>query len=158
MALRDKKGRFLGVKKKKTNTSPSRRKKTTYEGDHDYLSGLSDHCCPPQINIDLGNNVDRIGWREGRRIVEFDVLLSSLKTCKFCKLGPVPLIIYNIVGELKKGLGGYLYVKCMNPECEQINCAPYGKTHRQKKKGMPCFVANTKLCTSMIDSIEGQTG
>lgn len=42
---------------------------------------------------------------------------------------------------------GYLYVRCMNPDCGQVNIAPYWKTHRQKKKGMPCFVANTKLGT-----------
>lgn len=95
----------------------------------------------------MGKHVDREGWKEGRRLVEFFVLLSSLKTCTFCRLGPVPLTVYSIIGEMKKGLGGYLYVRCMNPDCGQVNIAPYGKTHRQKKKGMPCFVANTKLGT-----------
>lgn len=95
----------------------------------------------------LGKNVDRIGWREGRRIVEFHVLLSTLKTCKFCRLDLVPLTIYNVIGEMKKGLRGYLYVKCMNPDCGQVNVAPYGKTHHLKKRDMSCFVANTKLGT-----------
>jgi len=82
--------------------------------------------------------------------VEFDVLLTGLKTCKFCGLGPVPLTLYSVVGELQRGLGGFLYVRCSNIDCEQVNIVPYGKTHRQgKTKGIPCFVANTKLGTGM---------
>ena len=83
----------------------------------------------------------------GRRIVDFGVLLSALSSCKFCKLGPIPLTFYSVFGELKKGLGGYLYVKCQNLDCNQVNIVPYGKTHHMKKKGTPCFSVNTKLGT-----------
>ena len=36
-------------------------------------------------------------------------------------------------------------VVCQNPSCMAVNRVAYGKTHHQKKKGMPCFVVNTKL-------------
>jgi hypothetical protein len=152
---RDKKGRFLGPVPKKKKRSQGIESKPSYEVDHDYFtehvcdgeSKCTDKDCSKSRSIDLGKNVDPVGWQEGRRIVEFSVLLSSLKSCKFCRLGPVPLTFDNVVGELKKGLSGFLYVKCVNPECGKVNIAPYGKTHRVKKKGMPCFVANTKLGT-----------
>ena len=59
----------------------------------------------------------------------------------------MPLTCLNIVGELRKGLGGYLYVKCLNVECGEVNLVPYGKTHRNKenKAEMPSFVINTEL-------------
>ncbi|WAR24663.1 hypothetical protein MAR_038332, partial [Mya arenaria] len=98
-------------------------------------------------HIDLPQNVDRSGWRIGRRIVEVGFLLEQLQYYCECRLGPVPLTFDNVVGELKKGLGGYLYVRCQNHDCLAINRVPYGKTHRVKKRGMPCFAANTKLGT-----------
>ncbi|XP_061170366.1 uncharacterized protein LOC133179689 [Saccostrea echinata] len=72
-------------------------------------------------------------------------------------MGPIPLYAENAIGERRRGLGGYLYVVCMNPECGEVNMVPYGKTHRQKDKrtGMPCFVVNTKLGTAMTDSLGG---
>lgn len=148
---RDEKGRFQGAPRKKR--SQGRKVTSTHEVDHDYFTQhackgkCTDRYCSKSKSMDFGKNVDRVGWMEGRRIVEFQVLLSSLRTCKFCRLGPVPLTLDNVVGEMKKGLGGYLYVRCVNPDCGEVNIAPYGKTHHVKKKGMPCFVANTKLGT-----------
>ena len=149
--LRDDRGRFESKSSKK-KAPPKKRRKIH---DHDYYGRhicdgkdsqqCSDTDCPLTNNIS-GKHVDR-NWKEGRRVVDFFVLLSALQSCKFCRLGPVPLTIFNILGELKKGLSGYLYVKCMNPDCGKINLAPYGKTHRQKKRGMPCFAVNTKLGT-----------
>ena len=106
-----------------------------------------DSNCPLDNNISLPNSVSRSGWRVGRRIVELEILLSALSSCKFCRLGPIPLTLFNIIGELKKGLGGYLYVKCQNAECNGVNIVPYGKTHHMKQKGSPCFAVNTKLGT-----------
>jgi RNase P subunit RPR2 len=97
-------------------------------------------------------------WKIGRRIIELAVLVEKfyLKFCKSCRLGPVPLTLYSVQKEIKKGLGGYLYVQCENLNCGFINFVPYGKTHRHRgksgKSGMPCFAVNTKLlhlhCTS----------
>ncbi|KAH3778819.1 hypothetical protein DPMN_180291 [Dreissena polymorpha] len=88
-------------------------------------------------------------WKIGRRLVEWDVLLSNLQFCKECGLGPVPLTTFTIQGELQKGLSGFLYVKCTNHDCGYINTAAYGKTYcepsSQGRAGMPCFVVNTKL-------------
>lgn len=121
---------------------------------HNYESGHtfhSDPCqnpnCPLFNNVRLGKYAERESLREGRRIVEFGVLLNSLKNCKSCKLGPKPLAYLNIVRELRKGLGGFLYVKCLNAECGHVNLVPYGKTHimKSKKPGMPCVVINTGM-------------
>lgn len=51
---------------------------------------------------------------------------GKLKVCKKCRLGPIPFTFHNIIGELQKGLAGYLYVACQNPECGLINMVPYG--------------------------------
>lgn len=90
-------------------------------------------------------------WMDGRRVMELGVLLENLSSCSHCRMGPIPLYKENIVGERRRGLRGYLYIMCMNPECGEVNMVPYGKTHRQNKKttGMPCFVVNTKLGTSL---------
>jgi len=63
----------------------------------------------------------------------------------------VPLTVYNVLGEQKKGLSGFLYVRCQNVDCESVNRVAYGKTHRNKQRGMPCFTANTKLGTGMLN-------
>lgn len=70
---------------------------------------------------DLVKHAERESWREGRRIVGFGVLLSSLKNCISYKLWPIPLTYLNIVGRLKKGLNCYLYVKCLNTEYGHVN-------------------------------------
>ena len=74
-----------------------------------------------------------------------DVLLSNLQSCQQCRLGPVALSHKTLVSELPKGLSGYFYVRCENPDCNYVNRLPYGSTHKIKKKGMPSFVINTKL-------------
>ena len=49
----------------------------------------------------------------GRRVVEWGVLLEELtRGCHSCGLGPLTLSLFSVVGELVKGLGGYLYVEC----------------------------------------------
>lgn len=146
---RDYRGRFqreIGKKRNKKVT-PS------VTEDHNYVSGhmcIGKDCkspnCPLSEQFSLGKNVSRDGWKEGRRIVEIGVLLENLKGCKYCRLGPVPLTYDSVVGELQRGLGGYLYVKCNNMDCQKVNIVPYGKTTREEKtKGIPCFDVNTKL-------------
>lgn len=73
--------------------------------------------------------------------------------CKKGRLGPVTSTFHNIIGELQKGLAGYVYVACQSPEFGHINIVPYGQTNRVKKTGAPCFVVNTKLGTVMIDNL-----
>lgn len=105
---RDEKGRFSLLRGNPPNKVHSKGKKS-YKVDHDYFpqQPSSSKCRDDAYeNINVGKHVDREGWKEGRRLVEFFVLLSSLKTCTFCRLGSVPLTIYSIIGEMKKGLGG----------------------------------------------------
>ena len=69
--------------------------------------------------INVPKNVDKSGWRVGRRVVEIGLLLEQLRYCCKCRLGPVPLTCDNVLGELKKGLGGYLYAYKLVSCCPQ---------------------------------------
>ena len=84
--------------------------------------------------------------------MEWNVLLDNLQSCPVCRMGPIPLTKDSLVGELQKGLSGYIYVRCGNNDCQAVVQAAYGKTHHMKKKGMPCFVVNTKLGTGNYSS------
>jgi len=53
------------------------------------------------------------------------------------------------VGELQRGLGGFLYLRCLNIDCEQVNIVSMKNQRPGKTKGIPCFVANTKLGTGI---------
>lgn len=147
MASRDNRGRYLSVKLKKKRVL-----RNNIVVDHNYC-GVNEICddgtCKKECSIvkhaGIPNCASRDSWRSGRRVIELGVLLEGLRFCGFCRLGPIPLTLYNVVGELRKGLGGYLYVRCENPECQEVNRVAYGKTHRLRKAGMPCFAANTKL-------------
>lgn len=132
--FRDRRGRFAS--RKKITTNPE---KHQAEIDHSYVQNVwtEEECC---------QTVDE-SWMAGRRVVEFAVLVEGLKYCKSCRLGPIPLTSENIVGELKKGLGGYLYVKCLIADCGSVNCIPYGKIVKGSKQGSSTFAVNTKLGT-----------
>jgi RNase P subunit RPR2 len=129
MSLRDKYGRFSSKRKRKC-------------GKHVISTDFADEIKDQTSELHKENSQT---WKNGRRLVEFDVLLTNLRLCKSCRHGPVPLIENNICGELQKGLSGYLYVRCS--DCGYVNRVAYGKTHRVKRKGMPCFDVNTKLGT-----------
>ena len=152
MASRDKRGRFWKEKKRKQAGSASYLKNLTVE--HNY-SG-SNYCIGPDCAkescwcyADIPATAKRDSWRQGRRFVEFGVLLDNLRSCSFCQLGPIPLTHLNVVGEMQKGLGGFLYVRCENPDCREVNRVAYGKMHRNKRTGMSCFSVNTKLGMGM---------
>lgn len=140
---RDPKGKFA-----KKHTSKRKERRSYVITEHNYST--NDVVLPQDhLKSQLPAMVKRNGWKHGRRIVDFDVLLSGLKSCEKCNLGPVPLTYFNILGELKKGLGGYLYVQCERSDCRHINRVAYGRTYRKKKKGMPRFSVNTKLGTGL---------
>ena len=149
---RDARGRY---KKPKLNVC-RRKPDLPIEIEHNYSSGhmcLGDGCNNKNCPF-VNEKVARDGWKQGRRIVEFDILLSNLKSCKFCLLGPIPLTYYNVVDEMQRGLGGYLYVRCQNEHCGKVNNVAYGSTyHEHNKTGMPCFTVNTKLGTGMFVDI-----
>lgn len=138
--VRDYRGRF-SKNAKKANKKKVRKELKNVVSDHSYSSDGS-------LNVRTEQSFPgQSSWKIGRRLVEFSVLLNNLKFCESCRLGPVPLTMNNIKGELKKGLCGYLYVQCMNLECGHVNRVAYGKVHHTKKRGMPCFDVNTKLGT-----------
>jgi len=98
--------RCAGGKFQKLNNSNGRKRRKCNSNiviEHNYATcnNSSEESAPK-----LGKSVSKDGWREGRRIAEFGVLLEQLKYCQYCRLGPVPLTFYNVVGELQKGLGG----------------------------------------------------
>lgn len=49
-------------------------------------------------DVNMGKHVNSEGWKERRRLVELFLLFLSLKTCKFCRLGSVPLTVESIMG------------------------------------------------------------
>ena len=99
------------------------------------------YCQDELCELQPGNstNVSADGWKSRRRVTELEaqeieippemhvkipqidyhiyiyvwleVLLSALKFCKSCKRRPVPLTYYNVVGELKRELGGIYLCK-----------------------------------------------
>lgn len=72
---------------------------------------------------------------KGRRVIEWRCLIDSLSHCLVCKMGPLQLTYENIKGEMKMGLGGYLY----------MNNVPYGSTYTKPSRGQKIFTVNTKL-------------
>jgi len=46
------------------------------------------------------------------------------------------------------------FMWCGNADCGEINRVPYGKTHRLKPRGIPCFAANTKLGIGMYEDLQ----
>lgn len=106
MQMRDKRGKF-------TRPPSTRRKKTDQRViiDHNYAIGhmCSDSNCEEKLK--LPDNASRNSWKVGRRVIEFDCLLSGLKFYQGCLLGPVPLAYDLVVGELKKAWEG-TYTLC----------------------------------------------
>ena len=149
MALRYK-GKFVSERKmsRLSKTQSKVKQKLRKTREHDYARNFATlPFTQDDLGIKYGAKISANGWREGRRIIEWPVLLKNLEFCTECRLGPLILTMQTIKGEMPIGLSGYLYVKCQNPECEHINSVAYGQTHRPKlgKQGMPCFVVNTKL-------------
>ena len=130
-----------------------------YVGCHNCPGLTSADSCPacggPDVSdsgIHYGVKIKRDSWRYGRRVIELSVLLDNLAACVKCRLGPIPLLHTNIIGEMMCGLGGYIYVQCQNPDCLHVNCVAYGSLHSkpgEKKKS--CFTVNTKLGLGMYD-------
>lgn len=138
------KGRF-----KKTRYLPQ----PTVIEEHNYVKGHvcdsvhgCEECCPGITKILTSKKISIDGWKNGRRVIEFDALVSGLKSCSKCHFGPLFLTDRTIKGEMKLGLAGFIYVQCGN--CLFINRIPYGTTHKMKQsKGMPNFCINTKIGT-----------
>jgi len=118
------------------------RKDHNYAGSYTYMG---QDCVITDCKADYHLDLPKCVKRTERRKWTIGFLLENLRFCAMCRLGPVNLTYDSVVGEMRKGLSGYLYVRCQNPDCLHVNRVPYGKTHRIKRKGMPCFAANTKL-------------
>ncbi|XP_061192131.1 uncharacterized protein LOC133200328 [Saccostrea echinata] len=149
MLQRNKKGRFK--KSSKINVLV----------DHNYISGhicegdTCETCFPGMKSLINSKKFSANGWRNGRRVIEWVSVIDALENCRHCKCGPLYLTKRTIKGEMKLGLGGYLYVQCTF--CLRPNRIPYGKTHRDEEhgKGMPSFCINTKIGAAMIDNVGG---
>ena len=94
-------GRF--AKKKKI------KKEKYVEIDHNYQSshlcngeGCQESIFPLFNNFKYSKNIERNSWKEGRRFVEFGVLLDNLRACDKCLLGPIPLTYDNVIGEMTR--------------------------------------------------------
>ena len=103
-------------------------------------------CCPGIEKILHSKKINTTtSWSFGRRLVEWSVLMDNLKSCQKCLLGPLLLSHQTVKGEMKCGLGGFLFVQCSS--CQDLNRVAYGSTHKTSPhcKGMPSFSVNTKL-------------
>ena len=89
-------------------------------------------------------------WKEGRVVVDLDVLLNSLD-CQKCSL---PLDPKACLGLHPNGVTGYIYIKCFNVACNNINRIPLGKTHRSAKTGPAIFDVNSKLPSGKCQNIQ----
>lgn len=149
MDFRDSKGRFSSKNK------PRKQRKIASLKEHSYSTVANNRSSQTVTSDSLAKNNNL--WKEGRKLIELDVLLENLRFCQKCFLGPVPLTIYSIKGELPKGLGGYFYVQCGNHDCGYINTVAYGKTYREpgteNRQGMGSFAVNTKLGIGMYHMI-----
>lgn len=98
--------------------------------DHNYRALTNVHngpdCnilqCTSDFHLELPKSASRTGWKDGWRFVDLGVLLDNLQYCSECRLGP--LTRDRVVGELGKGLGGFLYVRCQNIDCGIVNHVP----------------------------------
>jgi len=133
----DKKGRFKAKTRKKSG-----KKSSNIIVEHNYADILSickcrtpKETCTQNCPV-FSHRKQTNGFLErwhGRRVIERDVLLIYLQYCQHYRLGPVPLTYDNVVGELQKGLGGYLHVMCLNVECGAVNKVPYDSPYEKKE-------------------------
>ena len=149
MAARDKHGRFVSQHKSRLSLTRQQNREKRWTGkEHSYAGDTGD---PPKYppkpdRLRYSSKIKQHEWREGRRVVEWDVLVANLAGCKHCRLGPLYLTPQYLEGEQICGLSGYLYIRCPNLECYKLNRVAYGKTHHPvSEKGNVSFVVNTKL-------------
>ena len=97
-----------------------------------------------QINEGKKTKSPQSPWLEGRRVIEFEVLLNGLKKCGNTDCGN-RLTLFNIVWETIYGLGSILHITC--DACRTVNMIPTGKRHSASENSttMRCFDVNTKL-------------
>ena len=112
MKVRDRKGRYKAKNKRKLRKEPN------IHVDHNNPHVLNIcKCkignCPIYEHRQKGSAG---GWRKARRVIEFDDLVRNLALLTAMSSWTFILTSDNIVGELQKGLGGYLYVMCSNLE------------------------------------------
>lgn len=155
--VRDNRGRFstdkAAIREKRDNVRRKRVKQNIIL-EHNYsighihddvcnFNGCED-CCPGYSRLLNSKKIKTEEWKEGRRVIEWRCLIDSLSHCLVCKMGPLQLTYENIKGEMKMGLGGYLYIQCSN--CGQLNNVPYGSTYtKPSTRGQKIFTVNTKL-------------
>ena len=88
----------------------------------------------------LETNVLEKSWKEGRRIVELE-LISNALICQNCK---TDIYLRDIISEKISGLASILTVKCL--KCDTATKVPTGKRHRlTQERGPGRFDVNTKL-------------
>ena len=151
---RSKKGRFVSIKQHEkvekfiisnvnvsdgnNNTSECHDAYDTTEGEGDrdpgdYTYSVCTNVQPPSPDHD-SNSSDSdsdieyddgiITWKDGRRVVELDVVCTNLQ--KGCSMCTEELSLVNICSERRYGLGSLLYIKCSKGH---VTTVPTGKRH-----------------------------
>lgn len=152
---RDTQGRFCLIKRKKCRPALKKYEQNINEHimiDHNYSIGhyhdhnedSSDLCCPGFSSLRSSTKIETKDWKLGRRVVEWASLLNDLQFCTHCRLGPLLFTPQHVKGEMKMGLGGYLFILCSH--CGSINRVAYGSTYTEhNRRGQRNFTVNTKL-------------
>ncbi|XP_056006937.1 DNA polymerase III PolC-type-like [Ostrea edulis] len=175
MAARSEKGKFVKASRFKQihalrkgcvnywKTSDEEKLKETIErpvitgitplDDHIYVDNVARDVVQEEIVSPSANVTSRSDWRDGRRIVELDVIAKNLEECRRCGQ---PLHLSDCVGKTRFGLAQIPQVQCRYSECRLVNDVPTGKKH-QTEKGGKAWDINTKLAAGMINSGLGET-
>ena len=151
---RDTRGRYTSNKKKR-GRPPLKKSDGDFVQDtiidHKYTIGhihednqdSCDVCCPGFSSLSSSTKIKTQDWQAGRRIVEWASLLNGLQSCIHCRLGPLLFTLQHVKGEMKMGLGGYLYIQCSH--CGSLNRVAYGSTYLDhNRRGQRNFAVNTK--------------
>ena len=152
---RDAQGHYTSGKKRRGRPALKKNNDSLDEQiviDHNYVIGhfhdenqdKCDLCCPGFSSLHSSAKIQTKDWRRGRRVVEWASLLEGLQLCTNCRLGPLLFTQQHVIGEMKMGLGGYLYIQCGH--CGSTNRVAYGNTYiDHKRRGQRNFTVNTKL-------------
>ncbi|XP_063407854.1 uncharacterized protein LOC134691329 [Mytilus trossulus] len=124
-------------------------KTSTYSNDHNYFSipNISNATREEEVSCEGKQTRSSEDWREGRRIVELDVLATGLRACLKCGL---PLQLGHTIDIQTYGLGCLLKVQCFNTICMHVNSVPTGKRHDR------VWDVNSKLATALVHSGLGE--
>ncbi|XP_048771783.2 uncharacterized protein LOC125677692 isoform X2 [Ostrea edulis] len=134
---RDKKGRF-----KKASSTATITISTCTDENNNHPDFTDVNSEDPLAQVDeYDENKETFDLFQGRRVVEFSILVDHLQ--RGCFLCHTPLDLVDCEEERCYGLASLLYVRCR--KCDELTIIPTGKRHNIGQNGQGPFDINTKL-------------